>query len=261
MELIGFILIGLFAGIAAGFLGIGGGIVTIPCLLFIFHHLQMPSSILMRLTIGTSLAAMVFNTLSSFISHYRKKGVIFSIVRPMSLGVIFGTFIGAFIAKHLSSAFLKVFFGIFECYLGLHFFFPDKKRKKIHPMPSFFTLSGMAFGVSTFSTMLGIGGGLINVPILMRYGISLKKAVGTSSALSFLITLMGALFFVVIGKQETMISYTFGFIYLPAFFIISFVSFISAPLGAKLTHLLPPDISKRVFGFILMLAGLNMIFS
>lgn len=259
IEIIGFILIGLAAGILAGLLGIGGGIVTVPCLILTFHYLQVPPNLLMHLAIGTSLAAMIFNALSSSLSHYRKKGVIFSVVKPMAVGIIGGSFVGAFIAKLLPSSFLQIFFGVFECLLGLRFLLPEKKIKKTRSMPNFFGFTGIALAVSTLSTMLGIGGGLINVPILTHYHVPLKKAIGTSAALSFLISLMGAIFFLTMGLTGINYPYTFGFIYLPAFVVISIVSFFAAPWGVKLAHVLPTDILRRVFAVVLILAGLSMI--
>jgi len=259
IEIIGFVAIGIAAGMLAGLLGIGGGIVTIPCLILTFHYLHIPPSMMMHLAIGTSLASMVFNSLSSLYSHHRKKGVIFSVVKPMALGVIVGSFVGAYIAKLLPSHFLQIFFGVFECLLGLRFLLPEAKIKKKRSMPGFFGLSGIALGVSTLSTMLGIGGGLINVPVLTHYHVPMKKAIGTSSALSFLISLTGAMFFLAMGIQDTHYPYTYGFIYIPAFIVISIVAFFAAPWGVKLAHLLPTDILRRVFGVVLVLAGLSMI--
>lgn len=258
-EILSFVGVGVFAGILAGLLGIGGGIVTVPCLVLIFKHLAIPPGSIMHLAIGTSLSAMIFNSLSSCYSHYRKKGVIFSIVRPMALGILFGAFAGAFLARVLSGKFLQIFFGAFECLLGLRFLLPEVKIKQTRKLPSFFGLSGIAFCVSTLSAMLGIGGGMINVPMLTHYHVSLKKAIGTSSALSFLISLLGAVFFLTMGIRQTDYPDTFGYIYIPGFIFISIAAFLSAPWGVKFAHAMPTHLLKRIFGVVLILAGLSMV--
>ncbi|WP_420420643.1 sulfite exporter TauE/SafE family protein [Simkania sp.] len=259
IEIFGFIATGLAAGILAGLLGIGGGIVIIPCLILTFHFLKTPPDLVMHLAIGTSLAAMIFNSLSSVYSHYRKKGVIFDIVKPMALGVVVGSFLGAMIAKVLPGHLLQIIFGVFECLVGLKFLLPEKELKKTRKMPKFFGLSAISLSVSTISTMLGIGEGLINVPILTHYHVPMKKAIGTSSALSFLISLLGATYFLLLGAGSSDYPGTFGYIFLPAFIVISIVSFFTAPWGVKLAHSLPTDILRRVFGIVLIIAGIGMI--
>ncbi|QVL56950.1 MAG: sulfite exporter TauE/SafE family protein [Simkaniaceae bacterium] len=260
-EIISFGLIGILAGILSGLLGIGGGIVTIPLLLLIFNQLEIPSSAIMHLAIGTSLAAMVFNTLSASYSHYKKEAVLFDIVKPMSLGVIVGAIIGALIARIASSSFLQIFFGVFEALLGIRFLLPEPKIVKERKRPSFWGLSTISLGVTTLSTMLGLGGGIINVPILTHFNVPVKKAIGTSSALSFLISLFGALFFLLMGMHSTPVDDTVGYLYIPAFIIISIISFFAAPYGVKLAHRLPTKILKRVFGLVLLIAGAIMIFT
>lgn len=259
VEIFAFIATGLAAGILAGLLGLGGGVVTIPCLILVFHFLKIPHDLVMHLAIGTSLAAMIFNTLSSFYSHYRRNGVIFDIVKPMALGVIVGSFFGAMIAKVLPGSLLQIIFGIFECLVGLKFLLPQKEVKHMRKMPKFFGLSVISLFVSTISTMLGVGGGLINVPVLTHYHVSMKKAIGTSSALSFFISLLGAVYFLLLGAGSTEYPGTFGYIFLPAFIVISITALFSAPWGVKLAHSLPTDVLRKVFGVVLMLAGIGMI--
>lgn len=260
-EIISFGIIGILAGILSGLLGIGGGVITIPCLLLAFMKLGIHKPAIMHLAIGTSLAAMVFNTLSASYSHYKKKAVLFHIVKPMSLGIIIGAIIGALIARFASSNFLQIFFGVFEVLLGARFLLPEPKIVKEKKLPSFWGLSSISLGVTTLSTMLGIGGGIVNVPILTHYNVPVKKAIGTSSALSFLISLFGAVFFLFMGMHTTKVDETIGYIYIPAFLIISIVSFFAAPYGAKLAHKLPTTILKKIFALALIAAGAIMIFT
>lgn len=258
-QIISFGVIGILAGILSGLLGIGGGIVTIPCLVLIFSQLDIPQEAIMHLAIGTSLAAMVFNTFSGSYTHHKKQAVLFHIVKPMALGVVLGAILGATAANFLSSHFLQIFFGVFEIILGVRFLIPDSKTSIKHPLPSFWPLSAISFCVTAFSTLLGIGGGMINVPILSHFGVPVKKAIGTSSALSFMISFCGAVFFLLLGMHSTNAPDTLGFLYIPAFLIISVVSFFSAPYGARLAHRLPTKVLKKVFAVVLLAAGLVMV--
>lgn len=261
LEIISFAFVGILAGLLSGLLGIGGGVVTIPLLLVIFKIIGIPTSAIMHLAIGTSLAAMVFNTLSASYAHHKKDAILFPIVRPMALGVIFGALIGATIARFASSEFLQIFFGCFEVLLGIRYLLPEPKIQKEKKLPHFWGLSIIGLCVTTLSTMLGVGGGIINVPILTHFNIPVKKAIGTSSALSFLISLFGALSFLLMGIHSTRVNESIGYLYLPAFLVISILAFFIAPYGAKLAHRLHTTILKRIFGIALLAAGALMIFT
>lgn len=261
VELGIFLLLGLLSGVLAGLLGIGGGVVLIPALLAIFKWLGIPHSDLMQLAVGTSLAAMVFTTLSSSISYLKKKNVIFSIALPMGSGIIFGTLLGAWLTKILSSDFLQIFFAIFEVLIGIRFLLKEKPVVHFRPLPPPWGLSCIGMGVSTLATMLGVGGGLINVPILTYFHVPLKQAIATSSALSFVISCTGAIFFLLMRRNHTPLPESMGYIYLPAFIIISLFSFITAPYGVKLAHYLPKATLKRVFGVVLIIAGVMVVFT
>src|SRR5262249_1879070 len=162
-------------GIIAGLLGVGGGIITVPTLLIVFHYLDLPHDMMMQFAIGTSLAIMVFTSLMASYSHYKNKAIIFPLVRSMGIGIIIGSVLGAFLAKFLTSYFLQIFFGLFECILGLRFLFPEKKRETDRPLPHFLTLSMIGCGVSIISTLLGLGGGIFTVPILTYFHVQIKK--------------------------------------------------------------------------------------
>lgn len=261
IEIISFAFVGILAGLLSGLLGIGGGVITIPFLLVIFKMIRIPAVSIMHLAIGTSLAAMVFNTLSSSYAHYKKEAILFHLVKPMALGVIVGALLGAMIARFASSYFLQIFFGCFELLLGIRYLLPESKTHKEKKLPHFWALSMIALCVTTLSTMLGVGGGMINVPVLTHFNVPVKKAIGTSSALSFLISLFGAIFFLLMGMGSTHAYETVGYLYLPAFIIISIVAFFVAPYGAKLAHRLHTTVLRRIFGLALIAAGATMIFS
>lgn len=258
-----YLAIGAVAGILAGLLGIGGGIITVPSLLLVFHFLDYPQAYLMHMAIGTSLAAMVFNTLSSTWAHHKKGAVLWKIVQKMSLGIFVGALIGAICADYLSSVILEMVFGLFLIISG--FYFTRAKREFGHfrlPNQGLFTVISAAIG--GFSNILGIGGGVITVPVLTSFQIPSKKAIGTSAAVSLLISFIGAICYLFVGLREFPVSnaigsYTIGFINLPAFALIGLATFIAAPYGAKLTHQLPDQILKRIFGIVMIIVGLSML--
>jgi len=259
IQLLLFSFVGIAAGISSGLLGISGGLITIPCLAYIFTYMGLFPSDLMHIAIGTSLAAMVFNTLSASISHHKRKGVLFHIIKPMSLGIILGAILGSVIAKFLPSKFLQYMFGVFEILLGVRYFLPKGKESKHENLPSSTILSLISTGIGTISTILGIGGGIINVPVLTHYNINIKKAVGTSSVLSFIVSLIGAVSYLIFGMHTPLAADMVGYLYIPAFIAISLFSFISAPFGAYLSHQLSTKVLKKVFGTLLLIAGVMML--
>ncbi len=259
-EVLSFLIVGALAGVMSGLLGIGGGIVVIPCLLLIFNIIHdVPPDYTMHLAIGTSLASMVFTTFSAARSHYKKRGIQFSILKSMGIGCALGALLGAYLATVLSSAFLALFFGSFECLIGLFFLFPERKEKHPTPLPHYTLLMTIGLIISTLSVLLGIGGGLMNVPVLTHFKVPMRRAIGTSSALSFLVALVGGIAFLSMGVTTVKAPESMGFIYLPAFIAISISAFITAPLGVYLAHRLSPSILRRSFGVVLVSAGLSIL--
>lgn len=257
-----FALTGLISGFLAGLLGIGGGMVTISCLVFIFGLIHFPPEHMMHFAIGTSLASMIFGTFISMWSHHRRKGVIWHIVRAMLIGAVVGAGIGALTSSFLSSQFLKTFFGSAAIAFGLYYIWRAKRAVVVEGdrLPSSIVLSAMTVPISLLSTLLGIGGGIFTSPLLAHYHVPMNRAIGTSSAMSFFITLFGALAFFITGEAiQVEMPNTLGFLYLPAFFIIAPAAALSSPSGAKLAHALPQRTLKRLFGLMLILAGVLVL--
>lgn len=261
VSILSYLVVGVISGALAGLLGISGGVVTVPVLFFLFRLLGFPQDNVMQIAIGTSLAAMVFNALSSSLVHAHKKAVLWQVCKNMTPGIILGSLIGALIGDLLSSDVLKLFFALFSCLLGLQFMRPsfsflDKK----HRTPSKMRWGVYGTGIALISNLLGIGGGILTVPTLIYHHIPEKQAIGTSAATGVLITFIGALFYLYFGMNERVYPHTLGFIYLPAFFIISFISVIAARYGAILSNHLSPPLLRRIFGVVLLMIGLLMFF-
>lgn len=260
LSYIAYAVLGIVAGILSGLLGISGGVVTIPFLLLIFNLLGFQNFHLMQLAIGTSLAAMSFNSLMSMLSYNRNQKIVWVIVKNMAPGLILGCILGAFFARALSTLFLQLLFGLFLLILGGYFYKEKKVYANKSSLPSPHALSGMGFGVGSLSNLLGIGGGVIVVPLLVSYHLSMRKSIGTSSAIAFIITFIGAICYLIFGFGEAIFPYTVGYIYLPAFTIIAATSFFSAPYGVYLAHKISTQKLKKFIAIALIIIGISMLY-
>lgn len=255
-EIALYTLIGIVSGFFGGLLGIGGGLIMVPTLLLAFHSFDHA----MHLAVGTSLAAMIFTSLASATTHYFRKGIRWQIFYAVTPGIIIGAIFGAWIASHLSSESLEFFFGGFAALFGVYFLFPKKgeEAKELKLLSSsLMIVPGICIGA--VSALLGIGGGLIMVPLLTYFGVKIRNAISTSAATGVLIAIFGALSFYLFGIEEASADETLGFIYLPAFIAVGIASLVSAPLGAMTAHLLPVPMLQKIFGAFLILIGIKMM--
>jgi uncharacterized protein len=254
-----YLFIGFFAGVMGGLLGVGGGAITVPCFFLIFSLLGYPPNYLMAMSVGTSLAAMVFTTLSGTWSHHKKGTVKWAIFKKMATGLMIGSVLGAILTMWLPGKVLEIFFGVFLCSLSLIFF-----RDKIPVYHISESLYSVIFRIASFiigilSSILGIGGGVITVPLLMSFKIPDKNAIGTSSSMTLLVSFMGTLSYIIFGWNHHIHPYNLGYINIPAFLIVGITTFFAAPLGVKLTHQLPLKKIRMIFAAMLVVTGLTFI--
>jgi uncharacterized protein len=253
-------IIGLTAGILGGLLGISGGIITVPCLIYLFKFYDFPTVDLMQLAIGTSLAAMVFNAISSMKVHQDKGAINWKLVKRMLPGLILGCLVGSYLGGLLPGAILQLIFGSFAILLGIYFFRHKKLPDLGTPnLPSLAILNSLGFGVGALSNILGIGGGTMTVPLFVKLKIPIKSSVASSTATGFIISLLGAFSYLLIGLGQNIYEMSLGYIYLPAFTILAITTFASAPYGARLAHRLDSARLKMIFGACLFLIGIAMI--
>jgi uncharacterized membrane protein YfcA len=256
-----FLLIGCFVGFVAGLLGVGGGGLMVPILTSIFLATGVSVDNVVHLALGTSMASMVITTFSSFRAHASRRSVIWKVVRGMSIGIVMGTFLATFIAAYLSSIYLAIFFSMFMAYLSSQIFL-DKKPKPSRELAGNTGLFIAGSGIGAISALVSIGGGALTVPFLTWQNIEIKKAIGTSAAIGFPISIAGTIGYLVNGWGNTLPGeYTFGFVYLPAALLISTTSFFTAPYGAKVSHKLPVSILKKIFGVLLFGLSIKMLLS
>lgn len=255
-----YLLTGIFAGILAGLLGVGGGVVVVPGLLYAFTAHGFPNTMVMHMAAATSLAAMVGTTMVSVYSHHGREAVRWSVFWKMLPGIIFGSILGVCVAALLSSHGLQIIFAIFLIYVALKIFFTSHHQQKIWQLNLWWlNLGGLAAGVS--SGLLGIGGGLFFIPLLNRFGLSFPEAAGTSAACTVPVAIMGTLSFIVVGWHlPYAFPWTSGYIYWPAVVAVTAVSTVFVFLGAWLAKRLPVPLIRKIFAVLLLITAIGLIY-
>lgn len=252
-----YVTLGAIAGFISGLLGIGGGMIVVPALLMIFKLLNFPFENMMQMAIGTSLTAMIFTAGSSAWAHH--KTVNWYIFKALIPGIFLGSILGAMIAHILPTEILQVIFGIFLCVLGTYFLLTAKiKEVEATIKPDYFIIHLMGLMIGSISSILGIGGGIITVPMLLMLGTSMQNAISTSATTGFLIATVGALSFLFLGLTEES-NGTIGYVYIPAFVVIGLTAAIMAPLGAKYSYSTSTVVLKRIFGIYQIVIGILMV--
>lgn len=248
---------GAIAGVLAGLLGVGGGLVIVPALTYVFQAQGLPRDSLLHFALGTSLATILFTSLSSVRAHHKRGAVEWPIVLRISLGILAGTYGGSWIAAQLSTWTLKLVFTLFLVAVGLQML-TGARPKASRSMPGAIvtTLVGTVIGAA--SSLVGIGGGSLSVPFMIWCNVEVRRAIGTSSAIGFPIALAGTAGYLVNGLSATNVDWTAGYIYLPALAGVALFSVMTAPLGAWLAHHLPPARVKRIFALFLLVMAIRM---
>lgn len=260
MELITYLLTGAAAGLMAGLLGIGGGLVIVPALALFFASQGFAAETLMHFAVGTSLATIIPISISSLLAHHRRNSVDWQAVRGLSPGIIAGALAGAWLARQLGSPGLALLFGVFEILVAVHLLI-GKQAGAHRALPGAAGLSVAGAVIGGVSAMLGIGGGTLSVPFLLWNRVDIRTAVGTAATCGLPIAIAGAAGFAISGwKVAAPAGLNSGFIYWPAVFWIALASVPMAPVGARLAHSLPRTMLQRVFALLLALIGLKMIF-
>lgn len=259
--LVMYCLVGAVAGILAGLLGIGGGLVIVPMLVFCFSRQGIPEEAIMHLALGTSMASIMFTAVSSLWFHHRRGAVRWLVVRRIVIGIFVGTFLGSCVAASLSTRFLKGFFVIFLYYVAVQML-TGRKPKPGRQLLSAAGMFGVGNVIGGVSSLVGIGGGTLSVPFMLWCNIPLHEAIGTSAAIGFPIAVAGAIGYVFNGlSAPNLPGYSLGYVYLPALLGIICASVLTAPLGVHLAHSLPVDRLKRLFAGLLLVVATRMLIS
>ena len=248
------------AGFFAGFFGIGGGIITVPCLFYIFGAVGIDKSFIMHLAVGTSFAIIVPTAIMSVFTHYKHQAVDFNIIKTYGIFVVIGVIIGTFFAASMQTKSLVLFFSIIIYLLALNLIFlKDKTKIRL----KFTLLQRTVFGfiVGFVSSLMGIGGAIMNVPILKFVGYTINTAIGSAASIGFLISVFGFLGFLVSGILiKTDIPLSVGFINIPAFLIFIPITVMMAKVGASTVHKMKREIIAKLFGIFLIIIASRFLY-
>ena len=248
-------------GFSAGLFGIGGGLISVPVLYYIFGALGLSNDYLMHLAVGTSFAIIVPTSISSVLAHHKFKAVDFNIVKTYGLYAILGAILGTIFASTLKTEQLILFFVIVTFFLGIYLIF--LKEKKIESNLNFKTHYKIFFGfISGFiSAPMGIGGAIMNVPVLKFFGFSINRAIGSAAAVGFLIATTASIGFLITGNyKEINAPLSIGFINIPAFLIFVPITIFMAKLGARTVHNIDKKLITKLFGLFNLLVSTRLFF-
>ncbi len=254
-----YLLVGALAGVLAGLLGIGGGLVIVPMLVFCLSRQAVAPQAVMHIALGTSMASIMFTAVSSFSAHHKRGAVHWPAVRRIVPGILTGTFLGSWVASRLSTNFLKAFFVVFLYYVAFQMLTNGKPRAS-RDFPGNAGMFGAGNVIGLVSSLVGIGGGTLSVPFMLWCNLAVHQAIGTSAAIGFPIAVAGTVGYIFNGWHLTGLPVpSLGYIYLPALAGIVAASVLTAPLGVRLAHSLPVDKLKRVFAVLLIVVGTRML--
>ncbi len=254
-----YLAIGLAVGFLAGLLGIGGGMVMVPMLVFVFTAKGFPVEHMMHLALATALATIAFTSLSSVRAHHRHGGVDWAVARTMAPGILAGSLAAALAAGFIPTRPLAIFFTGFMFYAAAQMFVEIKPRAG-RQLPGRAGLFAAGAGIGAISSVLAAGGAFLSIPFLAWCNLPLKRAIGTAAANGFPIAVAGTVGYVLQGSRAPDLpQWSLGYVYLPALLLIVAASMPMAPLGARLAHRLPVKRLRVVFALMLFALGLRML--
>jgi uncharacterized protein len=252
------LMLGAVVGILAGLLGIGGGLQVVPALVFLLPSVGIDPSRVMQFALATSLSTIILTSGSSAFNHLKLGNVDMYVVKWLIPGVIAGGLVGSTIAEWIPAQYLPKVFAVIVFLLALQMLF-SLRASRVRSMPNrgVTLLSGTVIG--SVASLAGIGGGALTVPFLNRYGVEMRKAIGTSSVCGSIIAISGMVGFIWHGSHvDNLPPYSLGYVYLPALLFISVTSVFTTQYGAKLATVLPTQVLKRLFALFLMMVAVTM---
>ena len=255
------VLSAVVVGFLAGFFGIGGGIIMVPILFYIFSFVGMDKSFVMHMAIGTSFLIIIPNSIISTITHMKFKAVDFSLVKTFGVFVMMGVLIGALFAVNSKTSSLVLFFSIMTMIFAIYFLI---EKEKINLKPKKINLIYrvmLGFSSGFLSAPMGIGGGVYNTPIFKMFGYSINVAIGSSAAIGFLISIVGAITFASSGSYFNINApLSLGFLNIPAFLIFVPITTFMAKIGAESVHKFNKRLIGKMFGIYLFIVACRLFY-
>lgn len=253
------LLLGAVAGTMAGLFGIGGGLIIVPVLAILFAAEGIPADLIMIMSVATSLATIVFTSISSILAHHRLKTVQWDKVLELVPGIVIGAGIGTIIAEHVSGNLLRFLFILYLIGTGLQMALQIKPD--LGQLPATAKLTHIAsLLIGLLASLLGIGGGTLIVPFLVHFQVPMRNAVAIASACGLPIAIAGTIGYAINGQDVAQLPvWNFGYICVPSFLGITLTSIYTAPVGAKLAFRLPAQQLKRYFSLLLFAMAIKLI--
>ena len=248
-------------GFVAGLFGIGGGLITVPFLYYIFGQLGIDQQYIMHLAVGTSFAIIIPTSIVSVVTHHKFNAVDFSVVRNYGVFVVVGVIIGTIFAATLKTKSLVLFFSTVILFLGIYLLLIKEKKQKMISEMNLYLKVILGSIVGFISAIMGIGGAVMNVPILKFFGYSINKAIGSAAAIGSLIALFGALGFLVSGSYlKINLPLSVGFLNIPAFLIFIPITTFMARLGARTVHKIDKNKISKFLGIFLLIIAVKLFY-
>ena len=248
-------------GFVAGLFGIGGGFIIVPVLFYIFNTIGLDQTFIMHLAVGTSFAIIIPTSITSTLTHMKFKAVDLSVVKTFGIFVIIGVILGTIFAAGLKTSELVLFFSIVTMFFACYFLVSKEKINPAQKKINLFYRAISGFISGFLSAPMGIGGGIINTPILKMFGYPINVAIGSSAAVGFLIAFVGAIGFVISGNYLNIEApLSFGFVNIPAFLIFVPITTLMARVGARTVHKVNKQFIGKLFGIFLLIISLRLFF-
>jgi uncharacterized membrane protein YfcA len=253
-------MLGLVTGFLAGLLGIGGGMLLVPFLTYILGVQQVSPDLAVKMAIATSMATIMFTSISSVRAHHRRGAVRWDIVKRLAPGIVLGGIIASLgVFSLLKGSVLAIFFALFVSFSATQMFL-DKKPAPTRQMPGPGGQVAAGGVIGFLSGLVGAGGGFVSVPFMTWCNIPIHNAVATSAALGFPIALANVVGYVISGQSTAGLpTASLGYVWLPALIVVATCSVLTAPLGAKAAHSLPVKQLKRIFASLLFALAAYML--
>lgn len=251
--------IGAFAGVLAGLLGVGGGIVLVPAFFYAFQTLGYDGPQLMQMCLATSLATIIVTSVRSVVGHNRKGAVDWGILRTWAPGIVIGAILGMLTVAQLRSNTLQAIFGILALIVGVYMGLGRSDWRLGSAMPKGVTRAILSPMMGFLSVLMGIGGGSFGVPLMSLFSTPIHRAVATAAGFGVLIAVPSVAGFLLVPMHTGVPPLTIGTVNLVAFAIVIAMTLITAPMGVRLAHAMDPKPLKRVFAIFLVLVALNML--
>ena len=257
-----YLALGAFAGVFAGMLGIGGGLVLVPALALMFAaQAQFPAGEILHVALGTSMASIIFTAIASIRTHHSHGAIRWDIVKTITPGILVGTGLGTLVAASVPTRPLALFFTFFVCVVAVQMAM-NLKPKATRELPGPVGIAGVGLGIGILSSLVAIGGGSLTVPFLTWCNVRIQHAIGTSAAVGFPIAIGGTVGYVFNGWGKAGLpAGSLGYVYLPALAILVAATMVTAPIGARLAHRLPVATLKRIFAGLLILLAVKMLWN